>query len=211
MCRDRFRSSALTTCVTPAFVNPSLTTVHLPLYEVGALACERLIERVHGKSRARGRALPTHLVVRESTAWRRACQTAVPRHIEHSTGRIGMQHPAVDRADMRRDLVPATNLSADCAMRLHRRAALASCACHRQLPPRTNASTNSCIKPDGDAAARQRRRRLQRLVHRRHADEKATTARVVAKLRTAEGVHHYKFVVDGDKWTPDPAATRNSK
>ncbi len=32
-----------------AFVNPSLTSVHLPLYEAGALACERLIERIRGK------------------------------------------------------------------------------------------------------------------------------------------------------------------
>jgi LacI family transcriptional regulator len=51
-----------------AFVIPSLTTVHLPLYEVGALACERLIERVHGKIERVAETLPTHLVVRESTA-----------------------------------------------------------------------------------------------------------------------------------------------
>jgi DNA-binding LacI/PurR family transcriptional regulator len=51
-----------------AFVNPTLTTVHLPLYEVGALACERMIERVHGKLEHVAEKLPTHLVVRESTA-----------------------------------------------------------------------------------------------------------------------------------------------
>jgi DNA-binding LacI/PurR family transcriptional regulator len=51
-----------------AFVNPTLTTVHLPLYEVGALACERMIERVHGKLERVAEKLPTHLVVRESTA-----------------------------------------------------------------------------------------------------------------------------------------------
>ena len=51
-----------------AFVNPSLTTVHLPLYEVGSLACERLIERVHGRTERVMERLPTHLVVRESTA-----------------------------------------------------------------------------------------------------------------------------------------------
>jgi len=51
-----------------AFVNPTLTTVHLPLYEVGALACERMIERVHGKVDHVAEKLPTHLVVRESTA-----------------------------------------------------------------------------------------------------------------------------------------------
>ncbi len=51
-----------------AFANPSLTTVHLPLYEVGALACERLIERIRGKTEKVAETLPTHLVVRESTA-----------------------------------------------------------------------------------------------------------------------------------------------
>jgi DNA-binding LacI/PurR family transcriptional regulator len=51
-----------------AFVNPALTSVHLPLYEVGALACERLIERIRGKVERVAETLPTHLVVRESTA-----------------------------------------------------------------------------------------------------------------------------------------------
>lgn len=51
-----------------AFVNPSLTSVHLPLYEAGVLACERLIERVRGKVERVAETLPTHLVVRESTA-----------------------------------------------------------------------------------------------------------------------------------------------
>jgi LacI family transcriptional regulator len=50
-----------------AFVNPSLTTVHLPLYQVGAQACERLIERIHGRTESVLETLPTHLVVREST------------------------------------------------------------------------------------------------------------------------------------------------
>jgi DNA-binding LacI/PurR family transcriptional regulator len=49
------------------FVTPTLTTVHLPLYEVGALACERLIERAHGRSERVAERLPTHLVMREST------------------------------------------------------------------------------------------------------------------------------------------------
>ena len=49
------------------FVTPTLTTVHLPLYEVGALACERLIERVHGKPERINERLATHLVVRGST------------------------------------------------------------------------------------------------------------------------------------------------
>ncbi len=50
-----------------SFITPSLTTVHLPLYEVGVLACERLIERVHGNVDRVAETLPTHLVVREST------------------------------------------------------------------------------------------------------------------------------------------------
>jgi LacI family transcriptional regulator len=50
-----------------AFANPALTTVHLPLYEVGALACERLIERIRGRVEKVAETLPTHLVVREST------------------------------------------------------------------------------------------------------------------------------------------------
>jgi LacI family transcriptional regulator len=51
-----------------AFVNPALTSVHLPLYEAGALSCERLIERIRGKVERVAEVLPTHLVVRESTA-----------------------------------------------------------------------------------------------------------------------------------------------
>ncbi|QQE12966.1 LacI family DNA-binding transcriptional regulator [Planctomycetota bacterium] len=51
-----------------AFVNPTLTTVHLPLYELGVLACERLVERIRGKSERVREVLPTHLVLRESTS-----------------------------------------------------------------------------------------------------------------------------------------------
>lgn len=51
-----------------AFVNPSLTTVRLPLYQVGALACERLVERIHGRQERVAETLATHLVLRESTA-----------------------------------------------------------------------------------------------------------------------------------------------
>ena len=50
-----------------AFVYPSLTTIHLPLYQVGAQACERFIERIHGRTERVAETLPTHLVVREST------------------------------------------------------------------------------------------------------------------------------------------------
>jgi LacI family transcriptional regulator len=51
-----------------AYVNPALTTVHVPLYEVGSLACERLIERIRGRGDRVSDVLPTHLVVRDSTA-----------------------------------------------------------------------------------------------------------------------------------------------
>jgi LacI family transcriptional regulator len=50
------------------FINPSLTTVHLPLYQVGVLACERLIERIRGRVEKVADTLSTHLVVRDSTA-----------------------------------------------------------------------------------------------------------------------------------------------
>ncbi|HEY1687122.1 MAG TPA: LacI family DNA-binding transcriptional regulator [Tepidisphaeraceae bacterium] len=51
-----------------AFITPALTTVHLPLYQVGANACERLVERIHGRSERVVETLPTHLVLRNSTA-----------------------------------------------------------------------------------------------------------------------------------------------
>jgi LacI family transcriptional regulator len=57
-----------------AFVRPSLTTVHLPLYEAGACACERLIERIRGLSDRVAETLKTHLVVRESTAMARTAE-----------------------------------------------------------------------------------------------------------------------------------------
>lgn len=51
-----------------AFVNPALTTIHLPLYEVGQLATDRLIERIRGRSEPVREVVSTHLVVRDSTA-----------------------------------------------------------------------------------------------------------------------------------------------
>jgi DNA-binding LacI/PurR family transcriptional regulator len=54
-----------------AYVNPALTTVHVPLYEVGAQACERLIERIRGRTDRVDEVFPTHLVVRDSTAMAR--------------------------------------------------------------------------------------------------------------------------------------------
>ena len=59
-----------------AFVNPSLTTIHLPLYEVGRRACRRLIERVQGQAPAVAETLKTHLVVRDSTAMARRRDSA---------------------------------------------------------------------------------------------------------------------------------------
>jgi len=55
-----------------AFVSPSLTTVHLPLYQVGALACERLLDRIQGRVEPVNEVLSTHLIVRESTAMARS-------------------------------------------------------------------------------------------------------------------------------------------
>jgi LacI family transcriptional regulator len=51
-----------------AFLNPPLSTVNLPLQEVGARACERLMERISGRQETVIERLPIHLVVRESTA-----------------------------------------------------------------------------------------------------------------------------------------------
>ncbi len=51
-----------------AFLEPSLTTVHLPLYDVGRRACIRLIERVEGKRDSVQEVLDTHLVIRNSTS-----------------------------------------------------------------------------------------------------------------------------------------------
>jgi DNA-binding LacI/PurR family transcriptional regulator len=60
-----------------AFVVPSLTTVHLPLYQVGSLACERLVERIRGKTEPVADVLSTHLVVRNSTAMARSTDTVL--------------------------------------------------------------------------------------------------------------------------------------
>ncbi|BAM04062.1 LacI family DNA-binding transcriptional regulator [Phycisphaera mikurensis] len=49
------------------FMNPALSTVHLPFYEVGDLACERLVERIRGRKKPVDETLPTRLVIREST------------------------------------------------------------------------------------------------------------------------------------------------
>jgi LacI family transcriptional regulator len=51
-----------------AFVQPALTTIHLPLYDVGRRACIRLIDRVEGKRSRVRETLDTHLVIRDSTS-----------------------------------------------------------------------------------------------------------------------------------------------
>lgn len=58
-----------------AFVNPTLTTIHLPLYEVGMAGMERLVERIHGRPEPVREVLPTHLVVRNSTALAKTVST----------------------------------------------------------------------------------------------------------------------------------------
>lgn len=45
---------------------PSLTTVHQPLYEIGKLACEKLVELIHGNVSRVQEVIPIYLVVRDS-------------------------------------------------------------------------------------------------------------------------------------------------
>ena len=49
-----------------SFAIPSLTTVHQPLYEIGKLSCDRLVELIHGKTNRVQEVLPIHLVIRDS-------------------------------------------------------------------------------------------------------------------------------------------------
>lgn len=52
-----------------AYINPLLTTVAQPKYEMGSIATTMLLERIHNQEMApRQKLLDTHLVVRESTA-----------------------------------------------------------------------------------------------------------------------------------------------
>jgi LacI family transcriptional regulator len=50
-----------------AFANPALTSVHLPLYECGVLACDSLIDRIAGAAEPIRTVLETHLKVRNSS------------------------------------------------------------------------------------------------------------------------------------------------
>jgi LacI family transcriptional regulator len=59
-----------------AFISPALTTVRLPLHAVGARACERLVERVGGRTTASHDKLPAHLVLRDSVAMARDLSVA---------------------------------------------------------------------------------------------------------------------------------------
>ncbi|MDP3177231.1 MAG: substrate-binding domain-containing protein, partial [Spirochaetaceae bacterium] len=51
-----------------SYARPALTTVHQPLGEIAALACERLIELLSGRgpSRPRHRLVSPSLVIRET-------------------------------------------------------------------------------------------------------------------------------------------------
>lgn len=49
------------------FIDPTLTTVRLPLYQIGVLACEKLIEKIQGNDERVRAVLATHLVVRQSS------------------------------------------------------------------------------------------------------------------------------------------------
>jgi LacI family transcriptional regulator len=55
-----------------AFLNPPLTTVHTPLFMVGTQACERLVERIKGRTEPVTDRISTHLIIRDSTALARA-------------------------------------------------------------------------------------------------------------------------------------------
>ncbi len=50
------------------FYNPPLTTVNIPRHELGRRAAQELIDQLAGREVAREVMLPTHLVIRESTA-----------------------------------------------------------------------------------------------------------------------------------------------
>ncbi|HNR94520.1 MAG TPA: LacI family DNA-binding transcriptional regulator [Kiritimatiellia bacterium] len=50
------------------YTTPGLTTIHHSLYEIGRLACERLLSLFRGEIKTCSEVLPVNLVVRESTA-----------------------------------------------------------------------------------------------------------------------------------------------
>jgi DNA-binding LacI/PurR family transcriptional regulator len=61
-----------------SFAIPGLTTVHQPLYEIGKLACERMVELIHGKVSRVQEVMPIYLTVRESCGARLKDGVAAP-------------------------------------------------------------------------------------------------------------------------------------
>ena len=65
-----------------SFSIPGLTTVHQPLYEIGKLACERMVELIHGKASRVQEVIPIYLTVRESCGARiREAATTVAKTV----------------------------------------------------------------------------------------------------------------------------------
>ncbi len=56
-----------------AYYNPSLTTVGIPMYDVGVAAMEMFIHRISKKDTDRVRRFDTKLLVRDSTTRRKSC------------------------------------------------------------------------------------------------------------------------------------------
>ncbi|HVM59629.1 MAG TPA: LacI family DNA-binding transcriptional regulator [Verrucomicrobiae bacterium] len=61
-----------------SFSIPGLTTVRQPLYEIGRMACERMVDLIHGKINRVREVLPVHLTVRESCGARRKGIVSIP-------------------------------------------------------------------------------------------------------------------------------------
>lgn len=90
--------------ITDAFIhNPSLTTIHQPLYEEGLHALKTLIDKIEGKEVVQNAILPTRLIIRESCG----CLTGLEN--------VGLK----TKSDaMVKDLSTATNLPAEKHIRL---------------------------------------------------------------------------------------------
>ncbi len=52
---------------TAAFTNPTLSTVHQPIFKKGTTAAELLVNAISGKEKQQKILLPTELILREST------------------------------------------------------------------------------------------------------------------------------------------------
>lgn len=55
------------------FVNPSLTTIRLPLFELGRLSCQCMLKRLRGCEEACQQIMPVELVIRQSTGPAKSC------------------------------------------------------------------------------------------------------------------------------------------